>query len=228
MSIHDGHRDRLRERLVKFGIETFNEHEVLELLLYYTIPRMDTNGIAHNLVNKFGSFRQVLEASYDELLDVQGIGPNSARYLTVLREVYRYLAISKIKEKPILKNSQDFGEFLKDFYFATNLETIYLLCLDAKNAVIDCVKINEGDISNVVIPSRKIAEAAIKSNAVSAVLAHNHPGGLSLPSPEDIEATHVVAQVLSSTNVRLLDHIIVSGNDYISLFKFGESFDYTV
>ena len=226
MSIHDGHRNRLRERFDKFGLESFNEHEVLELLLYYAIPRIDTNGIAHNLVNKFGSFRQVLEASYDDLLELEGIGPNAAMYLSVLREAYRYLAISRIKEKPILKNGKDFGEFIKNFYFSTTVETVYLLCLDAKNAVIDCVKINEGDISSVEIPSRKLAEVAIKSKAVSAVLAHNHPGGLSLPTREDIEATHVIGQVLSATNVRLLDHIIVSSDGYISLHDCGEMIDY--
>lgn len=217
MSIHDGHRQRLRERFAKYGMESFNEHEVLELLLYYVIPRSDTNGIAHNLVNKFGSFRQVLEASYDQLLQVDGVGPNTALYLSALRESYRYLAISKVRERPILRNAEEYAAFVKDFYFSTKVETVYLLCLDAMNAVIECAKISEGEAVSVEIPSRTLADVALRTNAVSAVLVHNHPRGLALPSEEDVIATDVVAQVLNMTNVRLLDHIIISEGGMISL-----------
>ena len=217
MSIHDGHRQRMKERFMKHGLDTFNEHEVLELLLYYSIPRKNTNQIAHALINRFGSLRQVMEAPVEELKQIEGVGNTTAEFLSLLQQTHRRLNISLSKDKPVMSKITDIGDYMTSFFFGKHHEVVYLLCLDAKFMVIDCYEVCEGGVNSANISIRNIMDIAIRSNAVMVVLAHNHPGGLAVPSNADVQTTIQIAKALYMADITLLDHVIVAGEDYISM-----------
>lgn len=221
MSLHDGHRKRLKERFLKNGLDSFSEHEILELLLYYCVPRYDLNETAHRLIDQFGSFLQVINAPEKELLKVEGVGQSIAYYIRLLREMNRYLNICEAKSKPQMESPNDCCEYLVNFFMGIHNEVVYLLCLDAKGEVIDCYLVSEGTVNSANISIRKILDVAISCNASSAVLAHNHPGGFAVPSKEDRYTTMRIAKALYLADIILTDHIIVAGKDYISMAVSG-------
>lgn len=225
MSIHKDHRQRVRERYLKEGLDGFSEVQVLELLLFYVIPRQDTNPIAHRLIDRFGSLHQVLEAPVEELEKVEGIGPNAALLLSLITAVARVYAVNRTEKQKILRTIEDCGEYLKSFFIGRRSEMVYLLCLDAKCKVLGCREIGEGSVNSANVPIRRIVETALGLNATSVVLAHNHPSGIALPSGEDVLTTHRVAAALSTVDIVLVDHIIVADDDYVSMVQSGHRFD---
>lgn len=221
MSIHDGHRQRLKARFRAEGLDHFSEHEVLELLLFYCIPRQDTNPAAHALLKHFGSFAKVLEASPEELQKVPGIGESAATMLSLVGAAERYALISGRGEDTVLSTVEACGDYLKPFFHRLRNETVYLLCLDAKCKVLCCKAVGEGSVNSASVPVRRIVELALAANATSAVLAHNHPSGLALPSAEDVQTTRRLAAALDAVEIELSDHIVVADGDYVSLVQSG-------
>ena len=221
MSIHDGHRQRLKERFLRGGLDNFTDVQVLELALFYCIPRKDTNPIAHALLAHFGSLSQVLEASVEELQKVPGIGENTAIYLTMLTQVGRYYLVDRSQREVILPTIDKCGAYLVPHFFGRSVETVFLLCLDAKCKVLCCREIGQGSVNSAGISIRKIVEVALGANATTVVLAHNHPRGLALPSAEDIQTTRRVAAALRAVEVHLADHIVVADGDYVSMVQSG-------
>ena len=221
MSIHEGHRQRVKDRFRREGLDNFEAHQVLEMLLFYCIPRRDTNEIAHNLIERFGSFDRVLDAPVRELEKVEGMGKNAADFLAFVKEVGRYYQVSATKNKTILTKLEEYGEYLSAFFERKTNEAVYLLCLDAKCKVLDCRLVNEGDINSVGVSVRKILDIALATNATSVVMAHNHPGGVAVPSTEDINTTLKVAKALATADVILVDHFVVADNEYISFVQSG-------
>lgn len=217
MSVHDGHRNRVKERFLKEGVLRMQEHEVLEFLLFYCIPRRDTNVIAHNLINRFGSLAKALDAPLRELKKVDGIGDNAAVFLQLVKAICGYYSISKGKEARALSSIEACAAYIKPYLHGLKDETVMMLCLDAKCMVIDCLKVGEGSVNTAAVPIRKIVDMAIATNAVSVVLAHNHPGGLALPSLEDVATTKEIARALRYVDVVLSDHIIVADGECVSL-----------
>lgn len=217
MSIHNGHRQRMRERFLKNGLSTFEKHEVLEILLYYCVPRVDTNELAHRLIDKFKTVGRVLRATPEELVSIEGIGESTATYLSLLNETIRYVGVERSMEMEYLTTPEEYANYLKELFVGMNNEAVYLLCLDAKMTVLGHYLICEGTVVSANIPTRTVISKALSSNAVYAVLAHNHPGGLAIPSDEDEQATAYIDAMLQGVGVTLLDHIIVSDNDHISL-----------
>lgn len=221
MSIHDGHRQRLRQRFLEEGLDHFEEHQVLELLLFYCIPRQDTNQLAHNLLEHFGSFANVLEASPAELKKVPGVGDNAATFLTLVMEAGRYYQISRQSKQKILTSVDQCGDYLVPYFRGRTNETVFLLCMDAKCKVLCCKEVGEGSVNSASVPIRRIVQMALAVNATSVVLAHNHPSGLALPSDEDVQTTHQLATALNAVEIGLVDHIIVADEDYVSLLQSG-------
>ena len=221
MSIHDGHRQRLKERFRAEGLDHFEEHEVLELLLFYCIPRQDTNPIAHALLERFGSLSQVLEAPAEELEKVPGIGSNAATFLALTTAVGRYYLVNRSMQTVILSTIEQCGQYLVPFFYGRRNETVYLLCLDAKCKVLCCKEVGEGSVNSAGVPIRKIVETALGANATTVVLAHNHPSGLAIPSGDDISTTRRVAAALDVVEIGLADHIIVADDDFVSLAQSG-------
>ena len=219
MSIHEGHRQRLKDRFRREGLDNFDELYVLELLLFYCIPRKDTNPIAHRLLEHFGSLAAVLEASPQELEKVEGISESASTFLSLITQVGRYYQVCRAEPGDILRTSDQCGNYLLPYFFGRDTETVFLLCLDAKCKVICCKKVGEGNVNSANIPIRRVVEMALGANATSVVLAHNHPSGLALPSADDIQTTHRVAAALETVEITLADHIVVCGDDYISMVQ---------
>lgn len=221
MSIHDGHRQRLKERFCREGLEHFEEHQVLELLLFYCIPRVDTNPIAHALLERFGSFAQVMEASVEELERVPGIGHSAAVFLSLVTSAGRYYQVNSASRRVKLYTVEECGKYLMPLFYGKHNEIVYLLSLDAKGKVLNCNQIGEGSVNSAGVPVRRIVETALGTNATSVVLAHNHPSGLAVPSDADVQTTRRVALALAAVDIQLVDHIIVADEDFVSMTQSG-------
>ncbi len=225
MSIHEGHRQRLKKQFREGGLENFTDYQILELLLFYIIPRRDTNPIAHELIKRFGSLYQVLEAPAEELEKVDGIGPNAAVLLSLITAVARAYLLNRTEKTLALNTIEECCEYLKYTFVGKREEVVYLLCLDAKCKLLGCREVGKGSVNSANVPIRRIVEMALGLNASSVILAHNHPSGDARPSPEDISTTRRVAAALSMVDVVLADHIIVADDDYVSLIQSGYRFD---
>ena len=225
MSIHDGHRARVKARFLREGLDNFSDFQILEFLLFYVIPRKDTNPIAHALIDHFGSLPQVLEAPVEELCKVPGISENAAMLLSLTPAVGRIYQIRRSEQVQILDKITKCGDYLKHFFFGRRNEMVYLLCLDAKCKPLCCRKVGEGSVNSANVPVRRVVEIALSANATSVVLAHNHPSGLAIPSADDIATTRRLASALAAVEVHLVDHIVVADNDYVSMVQSGYVFD---
>lgn len=218
MSLNDGHRERLRRRFSKEGLDHFEPHEVLELLLFYAIPRANVNHIGHRLVNRFGSLSGVFNAKYEELLTVEGVGEQAALLLKMIPSVCRRYLLSNVQDKGIvpLSNSALAHEYAAPYFIGRTVETLYVICLNNSGVPVECCYISEGIINATQVDMRKIVEAVVRNNAVAAILCHNHPDGLARPSPEDIAVTRKASEILESIGVVLLDHLILVDGDFVS------------
>ena len=221
MSIHDGHRQRLRQRFLEEGLDHFDEIQVLELLLFYCIPRKNTNEIAHALLDRFGSVAQVVEASVEELQRVNGMGENAAVFLALVNAFGRYYQVNRAANIEILNDIEKCGAYLVPKFIGRRNETVFLLCLDAKCKVLCCREVGEGSVNSAAVPIRRIVEMALGANATSVVLAHNHPSGFAVPSGEDVQTTKHLAMALRSVEIELVDHIVVADGDYVSMVHSG-------
>ena len=225
MTIHKGHRQRLKDRFLREGLDNFEELYVLELLLYYCIPRVDTNPIAHALLDHFGSLTAVFEATPEELKRVPGIGDNAATFLTLIPQAGRFYQIKRAQPGEILHTISQCGNYLVPYFYGRENETVFLLCLDAKCKVLACKLVGEGSVNSANIPIRRVVEIALNTNATTVVLAHNHPSGLALPSGEDVLTTRRLAVALDAVDITLADHIVVADDDYVSMVQSGYRFD---
>ena len=221
MSIHDGHRQRLKDRFLRDGLDNFDDLYVLELLLYYAIPQKDTNPIAHALLEQFGSLTAVFEATPAELQKVPGIGKNAATFLALIPQVGRYYQIKRAEPGDILRTIDQCGQYLVPYFYGRENETVFLLCLDAKCKVLGCKMVGEGSVNSASIPIRRVVEIALNTNATTVVVAHNHPSGLALPSADDVQTTLRLAKALDAVEITLADHIVVADNDFVSLAQSG-------
>ena len=224
MSVHEGHRQRLKERFLREGLDGFTDVQVLELLLFYVIPRKDTNPIAHDLLDRFGSLARVLDAPVSKLIQVNGITENGAAFLKLVREIDRRYTLSQGREI-ILNTIDDCCEYLSRFFKGKKNETVFLLSMDAKLKVLSCREVGEGSINYASVPIRRCVEMALEDGATSVILAHNHPSGIALPSDDDILTTRRLAAALSTVEIQLADHIVVADDDYISMVQSGIRFD---
>ena len=224
MSIHDGHRQRLKDRFLREGLDGFTDIQVLELLLFYAGPRRDTNPIAHALLERFGSLAKVLDAPVVKLTQVDGISENGATFLKLVREIERRYALSQ-GEEIILNTIDDCCEYLTHFFKGKRNETVFLLSLDAKLKLLSCREVGEGSVNYASVPIRRVVEMALEDGATSVILAHNHPSGLAVPSNDDVATTRRLATALSAVEIQLVDHIVVADDDYVSMVQSGIRFD---
>ena len=224
-SIHKGHRQRLKNRFLTEGLDHFTEIQVLELVLFYAIPRKDTNPVAHALLDHFGSLAQVLDAAPEELAKVPGMGDSAAAYLHLLTQVARYYLVNRSTQNKVLPTLEDCANYLVPFFHGRRVETVFLLCLDAKCKVLCCKEVGEGSVNSAGISTRRIVETALGANASVVVLAHNHPSGIAIPSGEDVQTTKRIAAALQSVEIQLADHIVVADADYVSMAQSGYRFE---
>ena len=193
--IHEGHRARMRTKLMESGERVFADHELLEVLLYYAIPRRDTNELAHRLLEQFGSLQGVLSASAQELACVKGVGEYAA---------------ALIKLVPILQRRA-----------ARSAKEQILNSVDKCGAYFTALLSGSRDVSMAAVSVRQVVEYALHAGAVGVVLAHNHPSGVALPSREDIGTTRLIRDALRTMNIQLVDHIVVADGDFVSMAASG-------
>ena len=217
MDIHDGHRDRLRNRFIEYGLESFDEHTALELLLFYAKVRGDVNPLAHQLINRFGSISGVMDAPLEDLLKVDGIGKNTAVLLKLIPQLGQRYMVSKSSTDCILNTSQTAGQYLVPRFFGEKDEVVYMVCMDAKYKVLNCRLLFRGSVNTANISLRRIVENALNSNASNVIIAHNHTSGIAIPSNEDVDVTKRIIQALSAVDITLTDHIVVADDDFVSM-----------
>lgn len=213
--IHEGHRARMKKKLLENGERSLADHELLEVLLYYAIPRRDTNELAHRLLEQFGSLRGVLSAPVQELACVRGVGQQAALLLGMVPMLCRRAAQ---REKEQILNSVDAcGAYFTELLGSSRREMLWQVCLDGKGKVLSSRCLAEGDVSMAAVSVRQVVEYALRAGAVGVVLAHNHPSGVALPSAEDRMVTRQVMEALEPLGIRLIDHIVVADNDFVSM-----------
>ena len=216
-NIHSNHRARLRETIRKTGVEDIPDINLLEYILFYSIPRKDTNEIAHRLLDTFGSLNGVLNASYEQLLDVEGMGESSALLISLIPGISRRYIESAEKKKINLSEPSDVMEYIKSKLFGEKKEIFYMICLDALGNLLNCCKLGEGNPETVVLDKRALLETAFRNNADTVIFAHNHPNGVAAPSRRDIETTDEMQSIFRKCGIRLADHIIVAKSEALSL-----------
>ena len=218
-NIHEGHRDRMKSEFLENGLENMAPHRILELLLFYCVPRCDTNPLAHELINRYKTLAGVLDAPVDELLTFKGITKNNVGLLKMIIPLSRIYTQDKEKKNIHFNSIDDIGDYLLARFFGFTDEKFGVLCMDASAKLLDFKIVNEGDLNSVGVSTRNIIEYVLSTKATCIVIAHNHPSGIALPSNQDIAITEQVKVALSHIGVRLIDHIIIASNDYISLYQ---------
>ena len=221
VNYHDGHRERLKERFVEYGLDNFNDVNVLELLLFYSIPRRDTNEIAHKLLDRFGSLDAVLDASVQELCEVDGIGKNTAVLMRLIPQISKRSACSRTRDITVFNCSSAAGRYLVPLLGGEKTEKMLMLCLNAQKRLISCVELGSGVVDSVNLNVRQLVEAAMKTRASSVIIAHNHPSGHLMPSREDELITRRVRDALQLVEITLDDHLIIGGEYWFSFTDSG-------
>lgn len=217
--MHENHRDRVKNRFLKEGLDHFDPHNVLELLLFYSIPQKDTNELAHTLIERFGSLAGVFDAAFQDLISVPGIKEHSATLIKMIPALSRRYLSEKHDCGEALSDIDKIGRYLVNRYIGINVETVYLLLLDNKFGVIDFVKIHEGSVNSSAITMRRLVETALFKRASMAVLAHNHPSGVAIPSGDDLFTTREAKRAFDLLEINLLAHIIVAGDSYVDVMN---------
>lgn len=210
---HIGHRSRIRERVRKEGLTNFQDYQVLEYVLTFVIPYKDTNVLAHNLINKFGSFSGVLEADEEDLKEVDGMGDVSAHFLTNLLKIHQYYEMDKAKKVQYLKSPQDSLEYVKPFFKDKMIEELYLVCITPLNRIASVEKICEGTASESPVCMRQIIDKMGRAKVSNAIVAHNHPKGTCEPSEADDKFTRALTCNLAMNGCFLVDHIIIGDEE---------------
>lgn len=219
-NIHKGHRERVRKKFLKTKLEGFSDIEKLEFLLFYARPGIDTNVIAHNLINKFKTIGRVFDASIEQLKEVDGISEATAVLIKLIPEMSKEYINSK-SELMVMDNYKTVRDYFKSQFVGERNELIKVACVDDKLRLIACETISEGTPDSALVNIRKLVEFTYKNNCGSIILAHNHPNGDLLPSDEDIKVTKNMYKSLKPIGIDLIDHIIVAGGQAISLKESG-------
>jgi len=221
MGVHDGHRQRMKERFLEGGLDNFNDINALELLLFYALPRCDTNVVAHRLLDRFGSLPAVLEANADDLCKVDGIGESAAVLLALVPQVSRRYMTEKAQTMSSISGSAEAGRYFLPKFMYEKDEVVYMACLDSAHRVTSCREIGRGVVNAAEVSVRRIVELALQQNAAAVILAHNHASGLALPSREDELTTGKIASALQLVGINLIDHVIIAGDEFVSMADSG-------
>lgn len=214
--LHKGHRERLRQKFVK-APEALENHEFLELLLTFSIPRKTTNDIAHNLFNKFGSLANIFDAPINALTSIRGVGLTTAIFIKLVSVIIRLYTEDKIVPTNKIITKDQVGQMLMSKFIGRNEEHVALILLDPKMCLLFYDIISKGSFNKVDVNIREVIQLTLNHHAKYVIIAHNHPSGLALPTKDDIETTISLKKALQMINAKLLDHFILSDNDYVSL-----------
>ena len=214
-NVHAGHRHRMRKRFIEHGFEGFEQHQILEMVLFYAIPRKDTNLLAHQMLKRYGSFADMCDTPIEVLQNDFGLSESAAVLIKMLPALAGVYAESKHNVKSIDK--ERVIPLFHSKFIGANSEKVALALSDAKDKLIFCDIIFNGSFSAAELSVRTIADYALRHNARYAYLAHNHPSELCVPSKNDLYATNVISKTLDSLGVMLVDHIIFTSSEHFSI-----------
>ena len=220
-NIHKDHRKRLRKQFMEHGLDGLSDVNALELLLFYSIPRRDTNPIAHRLLDTFGSLSGVLDATQADLIHHGKLSENSAALLKLVTALCRRQEIDRANSIEIVDTTEKCGDILVPLFQGKTEEQVYALALDGKCKRLGVKLLFSGSFNAVSMSNRAVAEFALLLGASSVVLAHNHPSGYAVPSKADIQTTESLYYALSAVNITLTDHLVVADGDYVSMAQSG-------
>ncbi len=221
-NVHAGHRERMRKKYLRVGFEGFEEHEILEMLLYCCFSQQDTNELAHRLILFFGSVKGVLTAPVEQLESVKGIGEVTAFNLKLIGDIALNSMQSGRDERPILDTTDKIYEYIEPFFRSQSTEVVLVLSLDVNSRVMRATKVHEGSFDSVSFNIAKIVRSLVSSGAAGVVIAHNHPSGVAIPSQRDLDSTEKLKRALESVGIMFVDHIILGENDYVSFSQSGQ------
>ena len=224
--MHENHRARMQARVERDGLDSLAEHEALEYLLFLSIPRQDTNELAHRLIQHFGSFCKVMEAEPEELMRVEGIGPKSARLIATVMAFSRYYELKKRKPHSTLKTAEAAIDYVRPLFHNLQNERLYLILLDDACRPVQDLCVAEGVPNRVTVDTRKLLRAVARTNSTCGILAHNHPTGLAIPSEADRLTTYRIMEVTGQLGFTIMDHIIIAGEDACSMLNRGSLPEY--
>lgn len=216
-----GHRQRIKDKYNKSGIDGWLDYEVLELALSYAIARKDTKQIAKKLIRRFKTISGVLDADSTELKSIDGISDHTTLFLKLLKDIAILYLENGLHKKDLLSSSDLVFNYLRGSLKGCADEEFKSLFLNSRNQLIVCETSQTGTVNRAVIYPRKIVERALHHHAVGVIIAHNHPAGTLEPSKEDCVVTKVIKDALMTVDIKLLDHIIIGGNDYFSFNQKG-------
>lgn len=216
---HQGHRKRVRNRYQSEGFAGYHDHEVLESALFSSIKRGNTNNIAHALIERFGSIKNVFEADYDMLLEVEGVGECTAYGIKVMMELFKRYELCTHENVARYTKLSQIGLYFYNKYIGVTREQLYVMLLNNRMSLLDCVLVSEGSVTSTGIPLNRINDLIVQKKAAAVVLAHNHPDGLAVPSPNDMEVTDTVRQLLEAIGVTLVEHLIIADNRFYPILK---------
>lgn len=217
-----GHRERLRNRYIESGYKSLNDYEVIELLLTFVRPRVDTKPIAKKLLNKYGTLENIFKADKKELLNFSGLGEKSSFFLKFIGDISAYSFQEKVrKNKVSLKNKREVINYLRNTIGFSKNEKFKVLFLNVLNEIIEIENLFEGTIDKSTIYPRKILERALYYNARNIIFVHNHPSGKVSPSEKDIEFTRDMKDFFKIVDINVIDHIIITENSYFSFLEKG-------
>lgn len=216
MGEHDQHRQRIYNRFLREGLMGFEEHNAMEFLLFLAHARGDTNSLARRVIRTFGSLSAALDAPYEELVQVPGIGPSSAAVLKFIPQMCAYYLENKRDARCPLDSPVAAAEFLMPHFFAKTVEEFYIAALDDRRALLRFERLSYGTANTTSVSTAQVVEFAVRWRATGVILAHNHPRGVPLPSNSDLAVTKSLVQALSVVNIELVDHFIFCDADYLS------------
>lgn len=219
--MHENHRERLRERFLSEGLDSFEPHQALELLLFYAVPRRDTNELAHRLISRFGSVSGVMDAHHSELEAVEGMGRSSAVLLTLMKPLWRLYRQESSRSGRLINSCGAACAYAVDLFAGRLNEALCILCLDPGSRLIREALLHEGTVTEVSVHPRTVVETALRCNASQVIFVHNHPKGLLEPSANDVAYTRRLAVALSAIGIGVVDHIIVCGEEIYSFAREG-------
>lgn len=218
-TLHEKHRERLKEKFLEFGLDGLEDHELVELLLFYSIPRQNTNEIAHKLINEYGRLSDILEADTKNIMEIKGISKHSAvLFKLILACVNKYMNEQNDIVNAML-TPRNIDKYIKNLFYGHTNEVAYALLLDKDCIVKKVKKLSSGTVNAAPLYPREVVKLAVNERYPYMILAHNHPNGNEMPSQNDFKITKTIELALNFVEVRLVDHVIVSGEKVISLAK---------
>jgi DNA repair protein RadC len=216
----DGHRKRLRDRLLTAGPDSLADHEMLEFLLF-ALPRRDTKPLARALLTRFGSFARVIAAPVQDLRSVDGLGETGVAALKAVQAAAIRLMRADVIDRPILNNWDRLLDYLNAEVARERVEQFRVLFLDNRNRLLADEAQQRGTVNHTPVYPREVAKRALELHATALILVHNHPSGDPTPSRDDIAMTHQVKAAAETLSIVLHDHIVVGNGQWLSFRKEG-------